>query len=68
MGCGRVAECIRYLEGRQVTVVLSDGSRIDDCELVSAGRHGVGSVWLYADGTDTFVALIDVVDVREALP
>ena len=68
MSCGRVAERIRCLEGRQVNVVLSDGSRIDDCELVSAGRHGVGSVWLYADGTDTFVALIDVVDVREALP
>ena len=68
MGCGRVAERIRFLEGRQVSVVLSDGSRIDDCELVSAGRQGVGSVWLYADGTDTFVALVDVMEVHEAAP
>ena len=59
---------IRYLEGRHVNVALADGSRLDDCELVSAGRRGVPSLWLYANGVDTFVALVDVTDVWEAPP
>jgi len=67
MGCGRIAERFRCLEGRHVSVVLADGSRIDDCELISAGHHGTGSLWLYADGTDTFVALVDVTDVSEVV-
>ena len=68
MSCGRVAERIRWLEGRQVSVVLANGTRIDRCELVSAGRHGVDTVWLHAGGTDTFVALVDVMEVHEAAP
>jgi hypothetical protein len=60
-------ELIRYLEGRHVNVALTDGSRLDDCELVSAGRRGVQSLWLYADGADTFVALVDVSDVSEVV-
>jgi hypothetical protein len=67
MGCGRVVERFRSLEGRHVSVALVDGSRIDDCELVSAGRHGTDSLWLYADGTDIFVALIDVTEVSEVV-
>ncbi len=67
MGCGRAVERFQCLEGRHVSVALADGSRIDDCELVSAGRHGVDSLWLYADGTDTFVALVDVTDVTEVV-
>jgi len=63
-----VAELIRGLEGRHVSVALADGSRLDDCELVSAGRHGVQSLWLYANGADTFVALVDVTDVWEVVP
>ena len=63
-----VAECIRGLEGRHVSVALADGSRLDDCELVSAGRHGVDSLWLYADGADTFVPLGDVTGVWEVVP
>ena len=41
---------LRCLEGRQVSVALADGSRIDDCQLVSAGRYGTGTVWLFSDG------------------
>jgi hypothetical protein len=67
MGRGRVTDRFRCLEGRHVSVALADGSRIDDCELISAGHHGAGSLWLYADGTDTFVALVDVADVREVV-
>lgn len=54
------------LEGSRVSLALADGSRLDDCELVSAGRHRVGTLWLFTNGTDRFVALCDVVDVWEA--
>jgi hypothetical protein len=60
-----VGGLIRDLEGRHVNICLADGSRLDDCELVSAGRPGVPSLWLYANGADTFVALVDVTDVWE---
>lgn len=63
----RVADLRRYLEGRRVGVALADGSRIDDCELVSAGRHGHPSLWLYTNGGDAFVPLADVTDVWEVL-
>lgn len=63
----RVAELSQYLEGRRVSVALVDGSRIDDCELVSAGHHGVRNLWLYTNGADTFVALADVTDLWEIL-
>jgi hypothetical protein len=63
-----VAEHIRYLEGHHICVALVDGSRLDDCELVSAGRQGVDSLWLFANGADRFVALIDVTDVWESSP
>ena len=57
---------LRSLEGRQVTVDLRDGTRLDDCELVSSGRNRVAKLWLYANGEDVFVALTDVVRVWEA--
>ena len=62
----RLAELTRLLEGRRVSVALADGSRIDDCELVSGqGAHGL---WLYSNGADTFVALGHVTDLWEASP
>lgn len=64
----RVAELSDHLEGRRVSVALVDGSRIDDCERVSAGRDGVQSLWLYTNGADAFVPLVDVTDVWEVLP
>jgi hypothetical protein len=54
------------LEGRQVNVSLRDGLRIDDCQLVSAGRARVASLWLFINGADAFVTLDDVVDIWEA--
>jgi hypothetical protein len=54
------------LEGQRIGLSLADGSRFDDCELVSAGRHRVGTLWLFANGTDTFVPVDDVIDVWEA--
>ena len=56
---------LRQWEGRQVSVALADGSRIDDCQLVSAGRNGAGTLWLFTNGSDVFVALTDVTAVWE---
>jgi hypothetical protein len=60
----RLAE-MRSLEGRQVGVALADGSRIDDAQLVSAGRNGVRTLWVFTNGADAFVPVPDVVDVWE---
>ena len=54
------------LEGRQVSVALRDGLRLDDCQLVSVGRRQLSSLWLFANGADTFVALEDVIEIWEA--
>jgi hypothetical protein len=64
----RLAELTKHLEGHRVSVALSDGSRIDDCRLVSGSHHGAHSLWLYSNGADTFVALGHVTDLWEVLP
>ena len=56
---------LRHLEGRRVALVLDDGSRILDCQLISAGRPGLSSVWIRIDGTDNFVPVMTVTEVRE---
>jgi hypothetical protein len=56
---------LRALEGRRVSLALADGSRIDDGQLVSAGRTPLRTIWVFFNGTDTFVPLTDVVDVWE---
>ena len=53
------------LEGRQVSVALRNGTRIDDCQLVSAPRARTETVWLFSNGHDVFVSLADVIDVWE---
>jgi hypothetical protein len=58
---------IQALEGGNVCVALRDGSRIDDCQLVSAGRRGTGTLWLYG-GQDIFVPLDQVIDLWESRP
>jgi hypothetical protein len=52
-------------EGRQVCVALRNGSRIDDCQLVSAGRQSTGTLWLFSNGMDVFVSIGQVLDVWE---
>jgi hypothetical protein len=52
---------LRDLEGRQVCLALADGSRIDDCSLVSAGRRGATTVWVFANGSDAFIPRADIV-------
>jgi hypothetical protein len=56
---------LHSIEGRHVSVSLRDGTRIDDCELVSGGRTHAPSLWLFTNGEDRFVALTEVVDVWE---
>ena len=56
---------LRSLEGRRVGMALSDGTRIDDCQLVSGG-HGVRRLWVYTNGQDIFVPCEEVVEVWEA--
>lgn len=55
----------RHLEGRHVSVSLGDGSRLDDCELVSAGRGSSGTLWLHDGHDDRMVRAADVVDLWE---
>jgi hypothetical protein len=57
---------LKSMEGRQVSVALLNGDRIDDCQLVSSGRCRLGSLWLFSNGEDVFVPLSEVVDVWEA--
>ena len=57
---------LRQWEGRQISVALATGSRIDDCQLVSAGRSAAGKLWLFTNGADLFVAIDDIIAVWEA--
>ncbi len=59
------ARALTALEGRHVSVALTDGSRIDDCQLVSAGRREFQRVWLFVGGMDTFLSPFEVVAVWE---
>jgi hypothetical protein len=67
MSRDRISQLTR-LEGYQVSVALADGSRIDDCQLVSAGRPGVRSLWVFTNWVDIFLAHSEVRDVWESLP
>ena len=58
----RLRDLIR-LEGRQVGLSLTDGSRIDDCQLVFAGDD---RVWVFVNGRDTFVRATTVSDFWES--
>ena len=57
---------LRSMEGRWVSVALADGSRVDGGQLVAVARHGVNTLWLFADGVDAFLNLDEIVDVWEA--
>jgi hypothetical protein len=59
---------LRKLEGRQICVVLANGSRIDDCNLVSVGRGRVETLWIFTNGHDAFIRFSNVVDVWETAP
>ena len=54
---------LHRLEGRNVSVALADGSRLDDVHLVSA--RGV-TLWIFSAGEDRFVPVTSVVDAWPA--
>jgi hypothetical protein len=56
------------LEGREVTLALADGSRLDAVTLMSAGRGRTPTVWVDAGGIDVFVPRPNVVDAWESPP
>jgi len=57
---------LSHLEGRRVSVAFTDGSRLDDCELVSTGHNGAATLWLYSNGADVFAAPEQVVEIWES--
>jgi hypothetical protein len=67
MTCERLTQW-RALLGRQVCLALTDGSRLDDCQLVSLGPPRVETVWLFTGAEDVFVPLAGVLDLWEAAP
>ena len=56
---------LKQLEGHRVNVALADGSRIDDCELMSVSHGRRGHLWVHANGGDAFLPLSQVSDVWE---
>jgi len=56
---------VRKLEGRTVNVSLADGSVLGPVPLVLARQN---TLWVVADGEDTFVPLDRVIDVWDAPP
>jgi hypothetical protein len=54
---------IRSFEGQTVSLALIDGTRLDDCQLVSACPSGAATLWLYENGSDRFVPVDNVVDL-----
>jgi hypothetical protein len=61
----RTLRSFRQLEGHHVSVALADGTRLDDCELVSAGRGAAASIWLHDGLDDRIVEAADILDVWE---
>jgi hypothetical protein len=57
---------LKTLEGRRVSVAVRNGTRFDDCQLVSVGRGRASTVWVFINGIDTFLATADVIDVWAA--
>ena len=61
----QIHQTLRHLVGRRVGLILNDGSRILDAQLISAGRPGLSSVWILIDGTDNFIPVLTVTEVWE---
>lgn len=55
---------LRAVEGQQVDVMLADGTRLDNCNLVSVGRLWARTVWLSRGETDLFVTPEEITCIR----
>jgi hypothetical protein len=61
-----IRDRLAALMGSIVSVALDDGSRLDDCQLISVRRsRGVRTAWIFAGGEDTFVPVHAITDVWE---
>ena len=58
-------QTVMQLEGSKVSVALSNGDRLDDCQLVAAPRGDASRLWLFTAGIDLFVPMADVLAVWE---
>ena len=58
-------QTVKQLEGSRVSVALSNGDRLDDCQLVAAPRGKTSRLWLFTAGIDLFVPMADVLAVWE---
>jgi len=56
---------LRTLEGRRVSLSLTNGSQLDSVEVISAGRGGLSSLWLEVDGIDLFVEKAEILAIHE---
>lgn len=63
-----VSGVLRELEGREVSLALADGSRLDCVMLISAGRGRTPTVWLFANGIDVFLPRQSIIAAWEARP
>ena len=63
-----VSGVLRELEGREVSLALADGSRLDDVVLISAGRGRTPTVWVFASGIDVFLPRLSIIAAWEAPP
>ena len=55
-----------HLLGRQVSVALAGGQRLDGCLLVSAPASRTETVWVYTRGEDHFLPRDTVIDIWES--
>ena len=56
---------LRHLEGRQISLALVDGSRIDDAALVSSGRGATTTIWIHMNRQDEFIPMSHIIEVWE---
>jgi hypothetical protein len=54
---------LRAAEGKAVTVVLTDGTRVADCVIVSVGRLWARSVWLVKEDIDVFTSPEEIAEL-----
>jgi hypothetical protein len=61
-----IRDRLAALVGNRVELALEDGTRIDDCQLVSFVRsRRVGTAWIFRNGDDAFVPVDAIVEVSE---
>jgi hypothetical protein len=54
---------LSHFEGQHINISLTDGSRIDDCELILVSPF---KLWVFVNGRDAFVNVKRVTDVWQA--